>query len=286
MRKAQVAGSFYPEKKQEIEKQISGFFSNLEVASIKLKENKEIKAGIVPHAGYAYSGKCASFVYNLIRNEKIDAFIILGTNHSGLGGRISFSIDDFDTPLGSVESDIELIEKIMLRAKRDKIDISVSEEAHKYEHSIEVQIPFLQSVQKNFKIVPMLVKDLNLIELKKFGKLISDIIKNEKKNIFVIASSDFTHYGRAYGFLPFTENVRENLYELDDKAIQSILKLDADEFYVISRKTTICGSQAILSLIETAKNLKLTGEKLCYYTSGDVSQDWDMAVGYASIVFY
>jgi len=283
MRQAQVAGKFYPAKKQDIEKQISSFFSSLDVASQK---PREIRAAVVPHAGYTYSGKCASFVYNLLRNNVFDTFIILGTNHSGLGGKINFSIDDFDTPLGHIESDIELIEKILIKAKKDKIEVEVSEEAHKYEHSIEVQLPFLQSVQKNFKIIPVLLRDLSIKEIEKFSKIISDIIKENKKKVFVLASSDFTHYGRDYGFLPFTENIRENLYNLDDKAIQAILKLDADEFYVQSRKTTICGSQAIACLIFIARNLKLTAEKLCYYTSGDVSDDWDVAVGYASLVFY
>jgi len=286
MRHAIVSGKFYPADKNELEKQVAKFFSSLDVASTKLKEDKEIKAAIVPHAGYAFSGKCASFVYNLLRNGEFGSFIILGTNHSGLGSKISLSVEDFDSPLGLVESDIELIEKILIKAKKNNIEMEVSEDAHKYEHSIEVQLPFLQSVNKNFKIVPVLLRDLGIKEIEKFAKLISDVIKQEKKKIFVLASSDFTHYGKSYGFVPFRENIRENLYNLDDKAIQAILKLDADDFYVQSRKTTICGSQAISCLIFIAKNLKLTGEKLCYYTSGDVSDDWDMAVGYASVVFY
>lgn len=283
MRHPQVAGSFYPENKEELKKMIDKFFSSLDVASLK---PREIKAAIVPHAGYVFSGKCASFVYQLIKNLKFDTFIILGTNHSGLGEKISFSIDDFDTEFGIIESDIEIVEDLLIRGKKEKFDIGVSEEAHKYEHSIEVQLPFLKYVQKNFKIVACLLRDLSIKEIEKFANLVSGIIKENKKKIFVLASSDFTHYGRVYGFLPFSENIRENLYNLDDKAIQSILKLDADEFYVQSRKTTICGSQAITCLINIAKNLKLQAEKLCYYTSGDVSQDWRNCVGYASIVFY
>lgn len=282
MRHAIVSGKFYPESKEELKKQIDGFFSQLEIASLK---QREIRAAIVPHAGYVFSGKCASFVYRLIKNQEFDCFIILGTNHSGLGSKVSMSVDDFDTPLGAVESDMGVMEDILIKAKKENFNIGVDEEAHKYEHSIEVQLPFLKSVQKKFKIVPILLRDLSIKELEKFGKILSDIIKASQKKIFVLASSDFTHYGRAYGFSPFTENIKENLYNLDDKAIQAIIRLDAEEFYVQSRKTTICGSQAIACLITIAENLKLTAEKLCYYTSGDVLGKWDNVVGYASLVF-
>lgn len=282
MRHAIVSGKFYPENKEELKKQIDGFFSQLEIASLK---QRNIKAAIVPHAGYVFSGKCASFVYKLLKNQEFDCFIILGTNHSGLGSKISMSIDDFDTPLGAVESDMGVVEDILIKAKKEKFDISVDEEAHRYEHSIEVQLPFLKSVQKNFKIVPILLRDLSIKELEKFGKILSDIIKEDKKKIFVLASSDFTHYGRAYGFLPFTENIKENLYNLDNRALDSIFKLDAEDFYVQARKTTICGSQAIACLLAIAKNLNLKAEKLCYYTSGDILGKWDSVVGYASLAF-
>lgn len=283
MRHSIVSGKFYPANKQELEKQIEKFFSNLEVASVKIKENKEIKAGIVPHAGYAFSGKCASFVYKLLKNQEIETFIILGTNHSGLGSKISLSIEDFDTPLGLVESNILLIEKIMQKASG--LDIEVNEPSHKYEHSIEVQLPFLQSINKNFNIIPIILRDLSLKEIKSFSGILADIIKEDKK-IFVLASSDFTHYGESYSFLPFSENIRENLYKLDNKIIDKILKLQTDKFIDEAGESTVCGKDSISVCMETAKNLNLKAEKLCYYTSGDVIEDWDNCVGYASIVFY
>ena len=283
MRHAIVSGKFYPAGRHELINQIDGFFSQLEIASLK---QRKIKAAIVPHAGYVFSGKCASFVYKLLKNQEFDCFIILGTNHSGLGSKISMSIDDFDTPLGAVESDMGVIEDILVTAKKDKFDIGVDEEAHRYEHSIEVQLPFLQSVQKNFKIVPVLLRDLSIKEIEKFGKILSEIVLEDRKKVFILASSDFTHYGRDYGFLPFTESIKENLYNLDGRAIDAVLKLNAEDFYVQSRKTTICGSQAIACLLAIAENLNLKAEKLCYYTSGDILGKWDNVVGYASIGFY
>ncbi len=285
MRHAIVEGKFYPEDKTTLKKQIESFFSQLEVASLK---DRNVRAGIAPHAGYVYSGKCAAFLCHLLRKNQFDTFLILGTNHSGLGEKITFSIDDFDNCIGKVESDMEVIEEILVSGKKNKFDIGVSEEAHKYEHSIEVQLPFLQVVQKQFKIVPCLVRDLSLMEVEKLGKIISNIIKESEKKgkkIFVLASSDFTHYGKAYGFLPFADKVRENLYALDNRAIEKILKLDVERFYGEARRTTICGFNAVAVSVAVARNLGLSAEKLCYYTSGDVSGKWDNAVGYASVAF-
>lgn len=280
MRSATVSGKFYPSNKEDLKRLIDKFFSSLEVASLK---SRSIKLAVVPHAGYAFSGKCASFIYQLLKNKEFESFIILGTNHSALGPNFSLSIEDFETPLGIVESDMALVEGIITGGRKEGLDIEVDENSHKYEHSIEVQIPFLQSIQKNFKIVPILVSGSGLQEIDKFAKVISEIIKDRK--IFVLASSDFTHYGPSYDFVPFKENVRENLYKLDSEIISKILRLDASGFLQSAEKSTVCGYSSIACLIEIAKNLKLKAEKLCYYASGDVLDDWDNAVGYASIGF-
>lgn len=285
MRHAVVEGQFYPSKKDELRKMIDEYFSSLEIASQK---DREIKAGIVPHAGYAFSGKCAAFLYHLLRNNKFDTFVMLGTNHSGLGDNLCFSIEDFDNSIGKCECDLELTEELLVEIKKTPIKTGVDENAHKYEHSIEVQLPFLQIVQKGFKIVPILVKDLSIKEIEKIGNIISLMIKNkakEGKRIFVLASSDLTHYGRGYGFLPFADNVRENLRELDGKAIDAILNLDVEKFYGEARRSTICGGMPVSLCLQIAKNLRLHAEKLCYYTSGDVTGKWDNVVGYASIGF-
>jgi AmmeMemoRadiSam system protein B len=279
MRHAQVAGQFYPSEKEELRKMINKLFSSLEVASLK---SRDIKMAIVPHAGYAYSGKCASFVYKLLEKQEFETFIILGTNHSGLGSKLSLSIEDFETSLGQVSSDMEIIEEIITRAVDEKLDVSVDENSHRYEHSIEVQLPFLQLVEKKFKIVPILVKELEFDEIQKFAKILAEIIRGRK--IFLLVSSDFTHYGASYGFMPF-KDVRENLYKLDGEIISSILKLNTKAFYDKSSRSTVCGKDAVACVVEAAKILKLKPEKLCYYTSGDVLDDWDVAVGYASLVF-
>jgi hypothetical protein len=282
MRHAKVAGKFYPENKDELKRQTDKFFSSLDVASQK---PRNLRAAIVPHSIYAYSGKCASFVYSLIKNTSFDSFIILGTNHSSLGSRFSLSIEDFETPFGNVENDIEIIEQMVTLAREEDIDLEVDENSHKYEHSIEVQLPFLQSVQKNFKIVPVLVSNPSIEEINKFASILSRLIEKSGKKIFVLASSDFTHYGLNYGFLPFLDDIRENLYAFDEKIILSILKLDVNNFIEKTKDSSVCGRSAIACLVQFAKLLNLKVEKLCYYTSGDVIDEWDSVVGYASIGF-
>ena len=286
MRKAVVAGQFYPEDRNELKKMIDGFFSDLQVSSVV---DKPIRAGIVPHAGYVFSGKCAAYLYRMIKNQSFDTFIILGTNHSGMGENVCFSISDFETPLGNVETDMNLVEDLLVQIKKLSVKSGVSEEAHKYEHSIEVQLPFLQQSAKNFKIVPILLKDLSIKDVEALGRIFSSVIKQQEKagkKIFVLASSDFTHYGKSYRFVPFATNIKENLYKLDNEAIDSILKLDVESFYGKSRLTTICGGNSVSLCLQIAKNLKLTAEKLCYNTSGDVLGKWDNVVGYASVGFY
>ncbi len=276
MRHSTVAGKFYPEGRSELKKRVENLLSFIDDRQINLR------AAVVPHAGYDFSGKCAAYAYRLIKNY--DCFIILGTNHSGLGSKISLSIEDFETPLGIAENDIELVEGIMSKAVRSKLDIKVAEDAHKYEHSVEVQLPFLQITEKTFKIVPILLRDLSLSDIEKLGKIISEIIEKSEKRIFILASSDFTHYGKNYGFAPFTENIKEKLCELDKEAINNILYFNIPAF--LESKATICGKDAVALCIAISGNLGLKAEKLCYYTSGDVLNKWDNVVGYASIGFY
>ena len=272
MRRPVVAGQFYPADKKELEKTVEGFLIHGK------KEN--IKAAIVPHAGYAYSGKIAGEVFSLMPEKK--DFIMLGVNHTGLGKKICFSLEDFETPLGIVKTNKDLAEKIMHKLKKEDIEAEVNELAHNEEHSIEVQLPFLQSSQKKFEIVPIILSNLSHEECKKIAEVLADFVKN---NEIIIASSDFTHYGRDYGFLPFIEDVKENLYKLDDNIILQILKKNGKSFHNLASKSTVCGLYGITILVELAKIKGWKPGLVKYYTSGDITQDWSQAVGYAGIVF-
>lgn len=295
MRKATAAGSFYPAEKEFLEKQIKeSFLGNLGPKSLPPKKKGEAVIGtIVPHAGYVYSGQCAAHAYKAIAEaEKQDTFIVLGTNHTGYTeSNFAISTQDFETPLGIVENDKEF-SKLLLESGSKGKRFSAGETAgdkmaHQYEHSIEVQLPFLQFILKQFKIVPIIVMPHMTYEsYKDFAKLIIDTAKKLKRNICVIASSDFTHFGMAYGFFPFSSDVKENLYKLDKDSIDSILEFNTKEFLAKAQETTICGAGAIALCIEICKQLKSKNAKLLkYYTSGDLSGDYNTAVGYASISF-
>ncbi|MCL6500939.1 MAG: AmmeMemoRadiSam system protein B [Candidatus Pacearchaeota archaeon] len=295
MRRAIVAGQFYSDTKEALEKEIESCFRHKLGAGmprIPLKDTK-IYGIIVPHAGYFYSGACASHAYKALGelNKKLfpDTFILLGPNHSGQGKALfSLSSEDFKTPLGVVENDTEL--DFALMQETSLFGLQKDETAHQYEHSIEVQLPFLQFIsklaKKDFKIVPIVVSTLDYEMIVKVASKIANVCKEEGKKVCIVASSDFTHYGPNYGFLPFpASEARTKLKELDRKAINHILGLGGKEFYKEATKTTICGAGAITLAIEACKSMGAKkAELLKYYTSGDIAKDYRNAVGYASIV--
>lgn len=269
IRKTAVSGQFYPADKTDLLEVIRKFLS-------KKKEN--IKAAIIPHAGYMFSGKLAGKVIGRIANKK--DFVILGVNHSGFGNKVSFSLKDFETPLGIVKNNKALTERILSKLK--KFDSGINELAGEHEHSIEVELPFLQLSQKKFEIVPILLKDLSFEKCKKIAEILAGFVS---ENVCLLVSSDFTHYGRGYGFLPFTENIKENLYDLDNSIIQEILNKNPEKVYEKASNSTVCGVYAITILTEIAKLKKWKAELVDYYTSGDVIHDFNNCVGYAGIVF-
>jgi len=279
MRKAAVAGQFYDADASRLKENLKELLSQPKKSDFEA----DMTGMVVPHAGYVYSGKAAASAYNLIRDQKIDTFVIIGPNHSGLENAISF--ENFETSLGIAENDNEFGKELMKNSDLIKKD----ENAHKYEHCIEVQLPFLQFLFKKIKIVPVLVGSLNYEGCKKIAEAIEKTARKLKRKICVIASSDFTHYGKGYNFIPFSgtnEEIKKKLYDLDKKAISFIEKLHGKEFLDYSEKTTICGRFAITIAVEFAKLQKSKVKLIDYYTSGDVASDYRNAVGYASIVFY
>jgi len=261
IRKAIAAGKFYSGDKAELEKQVKSF--------VKKKPNNKVLAAIVPHAGYMFSGKCAGKVYSILPDA--ETYVILGVNHPGLGENIAISSEDFETPLGVVRNDNELGKEIL------KITGKEDNNVHNYEHSIEVQLPFLQVSQKNFKIVPIILKNYDFETCKKLAEAVYNASKKLKKKIIILASSDFTHSGPSYGF--FSD------MRVDKEAINEILKLNTEKFMKIADKTTICGAGAIAVTIEIAKLLKVRkAELLEYYDSSKIIAG-ETKVCYASIAF-
>ncbi|MDD5331955.1 MAG: AmmeMemoRadiSam system protein B [Candidatus Nanoarchaeia archaeon] len=285
MRKPVVDGIFYEKDFDRLNKQIENCFMDKKGPGEFSERKKEKIAGIIsPHAGYSFSGFCQAWAYKEIAESKFPKrYVIIGINHMNKGENYSVSLEDFETPFGKIKTDIGFGKELMSKCKFLKND----EQAHVNEHSIEVQLPFLQYVSrdklKDLRIVPILISEFDYEKCKKLGWAIGEI----DENTVVIVSSDFTHYGKHYGYIPFLDNVKKRMYEMDLDAINAITDLNSRKFLDHLEKTnaTICGAGAILAGIEAFKGLDCDkGNLLRYYTSGDLT-NYDNAVGYAAIVF-
>jgi AmmeMemoRadiSam system protein B len=284
-RKAIFAGQFYEKNEQALDKQITECFEgkNGPGALPLNKRSGNIKAIIAPHAGYIYSGPCAAWAYKEIAEaEYADVYIIIGPNHDGTGNAIS--MQGYETPFGVARVDQEFAKALM--EKND--ELKENDEAHAQEHSVEVQIPFLQFATKDnihgLKIVPII---LNNIDYAKLGLDLKETIIESGKKVVIIVSSDFTHYGHNYHYVPFGGDVKKNIYEMDGKFIESIKNLDADKFLgeIDAVQGTVCGAFPIAVLLKSLKNAKV--ELLHYYTSAELDEKstFKSSVSYAAMVF-
>jgi MEMO1 family protein len=284
-RKAVYAGQFYEHNEQALDKQISDCFEDKNgPGSLPLsKRSGKIKAIITPHAGYQFSGPCAAWAYKEIAEaEFAEIYIIIGPNHSGSGNAVS--LEGYETPFGIARVDQEFAKALLEKNDEIKLD----DAAHAEEHSIEVQIPFLQFATKDnmhgLKIVPILVHELDYV---KFGLDLKETILDSGKKVVIIVSSDFTHYGHNYHYIPFSTDVKKNIYARDQKAIDYIEKLDANGFIGFMDETqgTVCGAFPIAILLKTLKSAKI--ELLQFYTSADLEEDstYKNSVSYAAMVF-
>jgi AmmeMemoRadiSam system protein B len=263
-----VAGQFYPGSNKELKNQISSF------ADWK-KEKSDIVACMLPHAGYMYSGAvAASVVSGLNIKENI---VILGPNHTGCGPTFSLmSEGSWQTPLGEIEINNALAKVLLDKSKLIKEDNL----AHLYEHSIEVQLPFLQFQNNNFKIVPLVIGPADLKDYQEVGRAIAHTIEEAKlkDSSLIIASSDMTHY-----------EAQKSAKEKDTLAIEAILELDEMKLWQNVHKFDIsmCGYAPAIIMLTAAKILGAKKASLIQYqTSGDVTGDFSSVVGYAGITVY
>jgi len=259
-----VAGQFYPASASQLKKMIEMFVDE--------KVEKQDVIGLVsPHAGYVYSGPVAGAVISRIKFK--DTFIILGPNHSGMGKPLSIMTRGrWETPLGEVEIDSELANQILATSSHLQED----DVAHQYEHSIEVQIPFLQYFQPDIRIVPITLAYGSGAVYKEIGKEIAKAVRELNREVVIIASSDMTHY-----------EPQESAQKKDTQAIDAILHLDEDELLkrVEELNISMCGYAPTASLIAAAKELGAKAAELVrYQTSGDTTGDYSAVVGYAGII--
>ncbi|MFN3567962.1 MAG: AmmeMemoRadiSam system protein B [Caldimicrobium sp.] len=269
-RKPAVAGYFYPGDTFTLK----SFLEEL----VEESEEKKAALGIVaPHAGYMYSGKVAGKVYGII--EPPDVAIILGTNHTGLGEKASlFDGESFLTPLGEAKVNQNLKDLILEKCYLVKEDSY----AHIREHSIEVQVPFLQYINPQIEIVPLALMDLDLEEIYVLGRSLAEALEeflsSEERKVLIIASSDFSHYE------PHSIAQRK-----DALAIEEILKLSEEGLLrvVYENRISMCGVLPVCTMLVAVKELGASRAELVdYKTSGDITGDYSAVVGYAGIIIY
>ncbi|MGE0088972.1 MAG: AmmeMemoRadiSam system protein B [Bacteroidales bacterium] len=272
VRKASVAGKFYPAEKEAIKKQIDEIL-NKELPKIKLElASKNLIGGIVPHAGYMFSAYEAVHFFEILKQSQqiFDTVVIVNPNHSGLGHEIAFDSNNmWETPFGKVEVDTEF---------GNNLGISVSEIEQRYEHSAEVMIPLLQIfLGYPFKIAPITMMNQSQKTAKNLASKISKAALQLNKKILFIASSDFSHYvSPEYG-------QKQDLYVIEQILAQNT---EAIEQVVHDKKISICGYGPIMTLIEYAK---LVAEKpavdiLRIGHSGEVIASSEV-VDYVSVLF-
>lgn len=264
VRKPYVAGSFYPYAPKALRKMIEG----LTVSDIE--KNKAICI-VSPHAGYIYSGGVAGATFSSVILP--DKFILLGPSHGYARSRFAImSEGEWETPLGKIPVDSHLARLVL-----DSSDlIEEDNSAHQREHSLEVQLPFLQYLRPDFSIVPVSIGYFAPFEeLEEFGRSISQAVKASGEDVLIIASTDMSHMVS-----------QETAKKKDDMAIEKILHLDPKGLYdvVTTEDISMCGFQATTAALTAANDLGAKkAELIKYQTSGDTSGDYNQVVGYAGL---
>ncbi len=263
MRRPAVAGQFYPLNPGYLEEELKRCFKGLEI------RERNILGAVCPHAGYVYSGKVAADVYATI--PKADTYVLIGPNHTGYGSPVSASKDTWETPLGIAEVDVELVDGLLGSI------VDVDELGHRYEHSIEVQIPFLQYLfGRSFRILPICMGMQDEETAVEVGNLVANLVSKSGKKVVFIASSDFTHYQSA-----------QSAREIDNEIIEAILDLNVSEMYdrLYKRNASVCGYGPIAAMLTASGKLGGSRATLLNYTnSGAISGDMNAVVGYAAII--
>jgi AmmeMemoRadiSam system protein B len=259
-----VSGYFYPGKEENLRKMIERMVD---------PDSKKEKAFclVSPHAGFEYSGPVAGAVFSSV--ELPEKFVILGPSHRGIQSQIAIMKEGvWETPLGHAPIESRLAELIMSHSQL----ITEDELAHASEHSLEVQLPFIQFFKKDFTIVPICISyDTSFSELEELGKAISQGIKELKEEVLIVASTDMSHYVS-----------QEVAQKKDSLAIEKVLQLDAKGLYdtVKREQISMCGFQPTTAAIIASKELGARNATLIkYQTSGDTTGNYAEVVGYAGI---
>ncbi len=277
IRKPAFAGQFYPGDSSKLSKAIDYFLQD----AIKDDLGKPI-ALLAPHAGYIYAGQIIADSYNQIKNYKYDLIVILGTNHTTAGfNKIGiYPGTGFQTPLGVAEIDTQAAEELI---KADE-DCVYNEEIHAQEHSIEVQLPFIQDIFPNVKILPVVVGEPDIKLCTKFGNTLASILRN--RNALIVASSDLSHYPAFEDAIGVDKKTLEAVSSMNPEFFEKEIGTNMSED-ISNLATCACGKGPIIAAMTAAKGLGAnTGTIISYANSGNcLIGNHQKVVGYGSVVF-
>lgn len=264
---------WYSQDKEELKKQLQQLLQIKQEAP-----DFKINTLVLPHAGIRYSGAIAATGFNLIQAEDFKRIVILGPSHQyQLSNQASCpTYTHYQTPLGEVALDLEFIANLV----REEGFIQQNK-YHENEHSVQMEIPFLQMIFNDVEIVPVLVGQLDTTGVQ---TLANGLSKHLDEKTLLLVSSDFVHFGKKFQYTPFKQKIKENIMQLDKKAFQYIQSVDLKGFQTFLLKTgaTVCGRnpiQVLLAMLSESSDSAL----LSYSTSGSMTGDWSHSVSYACL---
>jgi len=278
---------WYPSDAKTLGEQVDRYLAQADPPSLPGKP----AALISPHAGIRFSGPTAGAAYKTLKGQQYKRVIVLGFSHRhGFnGGAILPKVTAYGTPLGNIPVDRKACDRLLAEK-----DFAPQTHVHRGEHSLEIQLPFLQRVLSSFELVPIMVGQIDQAVFDRMAKAIAPLVDD---HTLVVASSDFTHYGRGFLFVPFSDDVPANLKRIDFGAADQITALDATGFLRkleengvgnpnYRRPQTICGRGPITLLIKLLNRVgAYKGIRLAYDTSGRMTGDWSHSVSYMAIGF-
>jgi hypothetical protein len=266
VRHSVIAGTWYPGTEGQLRQKVRGYLDNVE----KEKLGGELIGLISPHAGYIYSGQVAAYAYRQLDGASYDAVAIISPVHRMFVGRFAAtSAAAYETPLGLVEVDTELVEAT------DK-EVGLTRVPQDNEHSLEIQLPFLQVVLGEFKLLPIMIGDQELSSCQKLGTALAKILKG--KNVLLVASTDLSHFHNYDTAVRLDEIILERVGSYDPEGLAQDLRRG---------KCEACGGGPVIAVMLAAQELGANKAKvLKYMNSGDVTGDRSQVVGYMAAALY
>ncbi|MCD6429659.1 MAG: AmmeMemoRadiSam system protein B [Deltaproteobacteria bacterium] len=270
LRPPAVAGTFYSDDPVILRREIEGYLAQAKASVI---ENSEPLALVVPHAGYSFSGAVAADAYRLIEGQNFDLVVVVApTHHHYFAGVSIYSAGNYMTPLGEVEVDRELAAELIIKYP----EIDFIPEAHRFEHSLEVQLPFLQVALGDFTLLPMIMGQQGWSQALKLAEIMAGLATSRR--LLLIASTDLSHFHSA---------VKAD--QLDRRIVEAVAAFDPVAFWSLieNHRAEACGAGPLLSVMLAAQKIGADrAQILTYRHSGEVCGDYSRVVGYMSAAFF